>query len=93
VSAKNVKLVYTGHGDVVNLDVAQETGDGRLEPGRKITVSAELAEALQRSTPYWKPAKAAAKKRSAGRKKSAAAPVPAATPDAASSGAEKEDES
>jgi hypothetical protein len=48
-----VKLVYDGPGQAANLDVAAETGDSRLEPGREITVSEELAELLERSTPYW----------------------------------------
>lgn len=50
---QKVKLSYDGPGEVTNLDVAAETGDGRLEPGREITVSEELAELLERSTPYW----------------------------------------
>lgn len=97
------ELVYNGPGEVVNLDVALETGDGRLEPGRKIAVSAELAETLQRSTPYWDtgaaPTKTASKKKSAAKPRvaKAAAPSepPAANPaiDAAESGSLKEDES
>jgi hypothetical protein len=108
VSAAKVKLVYSGPADVVNLDVALETGNGRLEPGREISVSAEFAELLQRSTPYWdtagakpKPkAKGSTKAKSSTKKKAAAAPAeatvePAADTeiDAGDAGSQKEDES
>jgi hypothetical protein len=58
---QKVTLSYDGPGEVTNLDVAAETGDGRLEPGREITVSQELAELLERSTPYWTRAAAKSK--------------------------------
>lgn len=73
--AAKVKLVWNGH-TASNLDVAQETGNGLLEPGREIHVSPELAELLLRSNVQWE---ACAAPKPGAKKKAARKPKPPAT--------------